>query len=54
MWKAAYYKKQEQICLALAQLARDKRKAAMYALAASQYHEEAERVVRDTALKPAA
>jgi hypothetical protein len=53
MWKAAYYRKQAQACLAIARLIQDKDKAARYALAASRYHEQAERILRETVLQPA-
>jgi hypothetical protein len=53
MWKATYYRKQAQVCLAPARITRDREKAVKYALAASRYLEQAERVLRETSLQPA-
>jgi hypothetical protein len=53
MWRAAYYRKQAQTFLMLSRLTRDETKAARYALAASRYLEQAERVRAETMLQPA-
>ena len=48
MWKAAYYRKQAQVCLV-----RDEEKAAKYALAASRYLEQADRVMSENTMQAA-
>jgi hypothetical protein len=53
MWKAAYYRKQAQTFLMVARLTQDRKKAARYALLASQYLEKAERITAETMMLPA-
>jgi hypothetical protein len=53
MWKAAYYWKQAQACLAIARVLKDRGKAAQYALAADRYFRKAEQVLRETMMHPA-
>jgi hypothetical protein len=53
MWKAAYYRKQAQACLAIARVLKDRDKAAQYALAADRYFRQAEQVLQETMMQPA-
>ena len=53
MWKTIYYRKQAQVCLALAHLTREEDKAAKNVVAASRYLEQADRLLRENTLQPA-
>lgn len=48
MWKAAYYRKQAEACLAIARILSDKRRAEQFTLAASKYLAKAEQAERES------
>jgi hypothetical protein len=48
MWKAAYYRKQAEACLAIARMLPEKTRAEQFTLAASKYLAKAEKAERES------
>jgi hypothetical protein len=48
MWKAAYYRKQAEACLAIARMLRESPRAEQLTLAASKYLAKAEQAERES------